>query len=434
VNIRYSLLSIILIATASFSQEVRTISRSDLKQKVLENGNALKIQAQQVTEAKGDLNQANAVFLPSITASYTGLTTTNPLMAFGSKLNQEVLTASDFNPQLLNDPLRTDNFATKLEVRQPLINLDGIYQRKAAKSKFEAAQFQESRTREHLELQVDEVYMQLQLAYKMKDVLERSKAASEENLRIANNSFKQGLLQRSDLLAAEVQVLEMENRLAYAQSNIANISGQLSVLMNDSNTMVYLPDETLEPVNEVVIPESLSSERADLQAMMAASEAYGQQYQSDKMSFLPRLNAFGSYELYDNEFLQADANGYLVGAQLSWDLFDGNKRFGKTQKSRAAYERSKIEYDQYVAESKLELEKAYRMLSDAGNDLTLSKKALEQYKESLRIRKNRFRAGLERTSELLFAEAKFAEKQLEYYQTVFQYNYVQAYVRFLTQK
>lgn len=433
-NIRYSLLSIILIATASFSQEVRTISRSDLKQKVLENGNALKIQAQQVTEAKGDLNQANAVFLPSITASYTGLTTTNPLMAFGSKLNQEVLTASDFNPQLLNDPLRTDNFATKLEVRQPLINLDGIYQRKAAKSKFEAAQFQESRTREHLELQVDEVYMQLQLAYKMKDVLERSKAASEENLRIANNSFKQGLLQRSDLLAAEVQVLEMENRLAYAQSNIANISGQLSVLMNDSNTMVYLPDETLEPVNEVVIPESLSSERADLQAMMAASEAYGQQYQSDKMSFLPRLNAFGSYELYDNEFLQADANGYLVGAQLSWDLFDGNKRFGKTQKSRAAYERSKIEYDQYVAESKLELEKAYRMLSDAGNDLTLSKKALEQYKESLRIRKNRFRAGLERTSELLFAEAKFAEKQLEYYQTVFQYNYVQAYVRFLTQK
>lgn len=433
-NIRYSLLSIILIATASFSQEVRTISKSDLMQKVLENGNALKIQAQQVTEAKGDLNQANAVFLPSITASYTGLTTTNPLMAFGSKLNQEVLTASDFNPQLLNDPLRTDNFATKLEVRQPLINLDGIYQRKAAKSKFEAAQFQESRTREHLELQVDEVYMQLQLAYKMKDVLERSKAASEENLRIANNSFKQGLLQRSDLLAAEVQVLEMENRLAYAQSNIANISGQLSVLMNDSNTMVYLPDATLEPVNEVVIPESLSSERADLQAMMAASEAYGQQYRSDKMSFLPRLNAFGSYELYDNEFLQADANGYLVGAQLSWDLFDGNKRIGKTQKSRAAYERSKIEYDQYLAESKLELEKAYRMLSDAGNDLTLSKKALEQYEESLRIRKNRFRAGLERTSELLFAEAKFAEKQLEYYQTVFQYNYVQAYVRFLTQK
>ena len=403
-------------------------------QKVLENGNALKIQAQQVIEAKGDLNQANAVFLPSITASYTGLTTTNPLMAFGSKLNQEVLTASDFNPQLLNDPLRTDNFATKLEVRQPLINLDGIYQRKAAKSKFEAAQFQESRTREHMALQVDEVYMQLQLAYKMKDVLERSKAASEENLRIANNSYKQGLLQRSDLLAAEVQVLEMENRLAYAQSNIANISGQLSVLMNETNALVYLPDETLEPVKEVVIPETLSSERADLQAMLAASEAYEQQYRSDKMSFLPRLNAFGSYELYDNEFLQADANGYLVGAQLSWDLFDGNKRFGKTQKSKAAYERTKLEYDQYVAESKLELEKAYRMLRDAGSDLALSEKALEQYKESLRIRKNRFKAGLERTSELLFAEAKFAEKQLEYYQTVFQYNYVQAYVRFLTQK
>ncbi|MBT8262336.1 MAG: TolC family protein [Bacteroidia bacterium] len=433
-KIRYSLLSVFLIATASLSQEVRTISKPDLLQNVLQNGNTLKIQAQHVIEAKGDLNQANAVFLPSISASYTGMTTTNPLMAFGSKLNQEVLTASDFNPQLLNDPLRTDNFATKLEVRQPLINLDGIYQRKAAKSKFEAAQFQESRSREYLELQVDEVYMQLQLAYKMKEVIELSKTASEENLRIANNSFKQGLLQRSDLLAAEVQVLEIENRMAYAQSNIENISGHLSVLMNDTSDAVYRPSESLEPVNENIATHTLPSERADLRAMLASSKAYEQQYQSNKMSFLPRLNAFGSYELYDNEFLQADANGYLVGAQLSWDLFDGNKRFGKAQKSKAAYERSAIEYDQYLAESKLELEKAHRMLSDAANDLALSKKALEQYEESLRIRKNRFREGLERTSDLLFSEAKFAEKQLEYYQTVFQYNYAQAYLRFLTKK
>ncbi|WP_265198081.1 TolC family protein [Aureitalea sp. L0-47] len=429
-----SIVSLLLITSASIAQETRTLSKQELLQEVMENGNLLKIKAEEVKEAKGDLNQANAVYLPSITASYTGSTTTNPLMAFGSKLNQEVLTASDFDPQLLNDPLRTDNFATKLEIRQPLINVDGIFQRKAAKSKYEATQYQAERTREYLELQVEEKYMQLQLSYKMVEVMERSKTASEENLRIAKNSFDQGLLQRSDLLAAEVQVMEMENRLRYAQSNVKNISGMLSVMMNDESNEVFQPSDELQPENEVVAMDSISSERADIQAMRAATAAYEQQYRSDKMSFLPRLNAFGSYELYDNEFLQADANGYMVGAQLSWDLFDGNKRIAKTGKSKAAFERSNLEYKQYLAESKLELEKAYRMLNDASNELSLSEKALEQYEESLRIRKNRFKEGLERTSELLFAEAKFAEKQLDYHQTVFQYNYALAYVRFLTKK
>lgn len=429
-----SILLVFLITATGISQETRTLSKQDFLQNVLENGNLLKIEAQQVKEAKGDLNQAKAVFLPSISASYTGITTTNPLMAFGSKLNQEILTPSDFDPQLLNNPERIDNFATKLEIRQPLINMDGFFQRKAARSKYEAAQYKAERTRDYLELQVEEKYMQLQLAYKMVEVMERSGAASEENLRIAKNSFDQGLLQRSDLLAAEVQAMEMENRLRYAQSNVKNISGQLSVLMNDKEDVVFHPADKLEPAGEVVAMDSISSERADIRAMRAATRAYEQQYRSDKMSFLPRLNAFGSYELYDNEFLQADANGYLVGAQLSWDLFDGNKRIAKTGKSKAAYERSNLEYEQYLAESRLELEKAYRMLNDAGNELILSEKALNQYEESLRIRKNRFREGLERTNDLLFAEAKFAEKQLDYYQTVFQYNYALAYVRFLTKK
>jgi hypothetical protein len=39
-------------------------------------------------------------------------------MAFGSKLNQATITASDFNPEILNNPDRTTNFATKIEVLQ----------------------------------------------------------------------------------------------------------------------------------------------------------------------------------------------------------------------------------------------------------------------------------------------------------------------------
>ena len=74
------------------------------------------------------------------------------------------------------------------------------------------------------------------------------------------------------------------------------------------------------------------------------------------------------------------------------------------------------------------------MLLDAENKLELTDLALEQSNESLRIRTNRFKEGLEKTSDLLIAEMQYAQKQLEYYQTVFEYNYAQAYLQFLTKE
>jgi outer membrane protein TolC len=168
--------------------------------------------------------------------------------------------------------------------------------------------------------------------------------------------------------------------------------------------------------------------------MQLATDAYKNNLTADKMAFLPRLNAFGSYELYDDEIFQADASGYLFGASLSWNLLEGSKRFGKAKKSKAEYEKAKLELDQYVSKSQLELNKGKRMLQDADKKLALSELALQQSEESLRIRTNRFKEGLEKTADLLVNEAQYSQKQLEYFQTIFEYNYAQAYLQFLTKE
>ena len=356
-------------------------------------------------------------------------------MAFGSKLNQEILTPSDFDPNLLNNPDAVTNFATKIEIQQPLINVDGLYQRKAANTKMQATELQIQRTQEYLTFEVEKAFMQLQLAYKAVEVLEKALKAAQANNKLANDSFKQGFLQKADVLSVEVRVTEVKNQLQQAKSGMRNASDYLLFLMNEPQRTLLQPKEELTLIEEKInttatVPEN----RADIMAMQLASEAYKKMNKADKMSFLPRLNAFGSYELYDDKIFQADANGYLVGAQLSWDLFKGGKRFGKMQKSNAQYQKATYEYEQYVSKSNLELNKANRMLQDAKNSVSLTQLALEQSKESLRIRTNRFKEGLEKTSDLLMAETQYAQKQLEYYQSLFQYNYALAYVQFLTKE
>jgi len=426
---------LLLITVVVKAQETVPISKADVLNRVSKENLSIKISEQEFVQARANYRQTNAVFLPNITASHTGIATTNPLMAFGSKLNQEILTQNDFNPNLLNNPSQIENYATKIEIQQPLINVDGIYQRKAARSKMEAMSLQTQRTTDYLMFEVDKAYMQLQLAYKGVDVLDLALKTANENKKIADNSFKQGYLQRADVLSVEVRLTEIKNQLQTAKSNIENASNYLSFLMNTNTDVILQPIDSLTVSNvNLYANKSITENRSDIKAMHLALDAYEAMNKADKMAFLPRLNAFGSYELYDDQIFQGDANGYLFGAQLSWNIFEGSKRFGKAQKSKAEFDKSKLEYEQYVSQSSLELHKAKRMLTDTENKLNLTQLALKQSKESLRIRTNRFKEGLEKTSDLLMAETQYAQKQLEYYQTIFEYNYAQAYLNFLTKE
>ncbi len=417
-----------------FAQDPINISLEEVLARVQESNASIKVSEQEAQMAKYDYRFSNSIFLPQIAVSHTGMATTNPLMAFGSKLNQEILTQADFNPALLNDPDQIQNYATKVSVEQPLINLDGFYQRKAAKTTMEAKELQAMRTRDYLNFEAQKAYGQLQLAHRAVAVLQKAFEAANANLNMAQNSYDQGLLQKADLLEVKVRVTEVSDQLKTAKSHVKNASDYLAFLMNEQGDVVYEPSEELVPDNLGETVEVTLENRADVKAMDLVSEAYRANMKADNMTFLPRLNAFASYEMYDDQIFQADAKGYIIGASLSWDVFKGSQRFAKAGKSRTSYEKAKQEYEQYVAKSTMELQRTKRMVEDAESRLQTSKLAMEQSEESLRIRTNRFKEGLEKTTDLLMAEATYAEKQLVYYQTIFEYNQAQSLLTFLTKE
>jgi outer membrane protein TolC len=415
------------------AQQEEVISLEAVLAKAAENNYTIKISAEDVNAAKAEYNQTKSVFLPNLNASYSGIATTNPLMAFGSKLNQGILTPADFNPDLLNDPDNTTNFATKFEIQQPIINMDGFQMRKAAKAKMNAVELQSERTVDYIELEITKAYMQLQLAYKAVDVLETAKEASLANKKIADDNFKQGYMQKSDVLLVDIRVTEIENQLQNAKSNIKNASDYLSFLMGETNEANLKPSSALEAELDLnLYNSSFSLNRADLEAMQESTNAYEHMYKASKMGFVPSLNAFGSYEMYNKDIFETNSGGYLVGAQLTWNLFEGYKRIGETQKSKADFNKASLHLDEYKSKSELEFNKAKRMLKDAENNLLLTNLAVEQSNEALRIRTNRFKQGLEKSSDLLISETQYLQKQLEYLQNVFNYNYSKAYVNFLT--
>ena len=415
------------------AQETVLISKQDLAQKINSQNLQLKIARAEILSAEADLLMSRSMHLPNIKASYTGISTNNPLMAFGSKLNQERVTMEDFNPALLNDPKNIFNFATKLEVQQPIYNKDAVYQKKAGEVKVEALKLKQDRTKEYLAFELNKAYMQLQMAYKTVEVLEEAKATVLANKKVIDNYYKNGMIQKSDVLDMNVRVSEIDSQIQYAKSNVKNASDYLFFLLDENpDDKVMQPTDKLEyQENLPALQPKLKADRKDLQAYQKSLESYDYLMKASEAKFLPRVNAFGSFELYDNKPYQFNASGYLVGVEVSWNIFDGLKSKSEIEKFKAELAKSETEIAQYQKQSTLELTKASRQVADADYKVKLTKMAWEQTAEAYRIRRNRYAQGLEKASDVLNAEALMSRKELEYQQSVLEYNTALEYFKFL---
>ncbi len=422
-----------LFSTNLYSQNSVEISLTEAKAKANENNTNLKISKQDYAIAKANYEQTRAVILPKLNISNTSSFTNNPLNAFGFKLLQKTVAVEDFNPTSLNDPGQVENFNTRIELLQPIINVDGWNKRKASNLQLQAANLQTERASDYLELEVIKTYMQLQLAYKSVTVLEKAKETALENQKITKNSLDQGLIQNADYLNVEIRLTEIENQLQYASSNVENVSDYLAFLIGNNDDVIYQPNTELT-LQTLDFDENkqFNNQRNDIQAMQFGVDAQEQMLKSSKMSFIPRANAFANYEWNDSEIFGFGADNYLFGLQLSWDIFGGYKNIGKIHYEKAQLEKANLNKDNYIAQSKLELSKTKRRLNDVKNNVTLSRLALDQSEEAFRIKSNRYEQGLEKTTDLLFVETQYQQKELDYLQAIFNYNYTLAYLNFLT--
>jgi outer membrane protein TolC len=365
--------------------------------------------------ARAELNRSWAVFLPQVTISETATSTNDPLNAFGFKLQQEIVTQADFDPAILNDPDRIDQFTTRFELRQPVLNPDGFLRHRAARSHAEAAELMDRRTRHHVDFQVKKSYYELVLAQRSLAVIDTALAAARTNRAQAQQFFEQGLITRADLLEADVRVLELQSKRTAADHGLHNASDALRYLIGIYDPVSIEPQDRMElqTVNVGVIDVAeVNGRRSDMGALRARSEAARRSVQASRLQFLPRLNVHGGYNLNDSRLFGSSGQSWTVGAVLQWNLFGGLEQVGTVQKARADLERSRITYESQSRRNQLDIESAGRDVRQTREQVELARAAAEQARETLRIRTDRYRQGLEKTTDVLNAEVRLANQRL----------------------
>ncbi|MBA4145604.1 MAG: TolC family protein [Cytophaga sp.] len=426
-----------LILAWSFSaplmaQHVVPLSLDDALTAAWKNNKEIVMALLEEESAEASFRQTHSVFLPQIKVSYTAMSTNNPLNAFGFKLQQQTITQADFNPALLNNPSGTQNFMTKAEWQQPVLNIDRLYMRKAANEQRAVYSYKAKRTKEFLTFEVRKAYAQLQLAYQGRNVLEEAVQTINAIYTVSRNRFEKGLLQKSDVLHVQVLVATTETQLAQAKSNVQNASDNIGLLMGAITGVIYEVDKTSGVVSMENDATEVPATRADFLAMQSAVAAQDLMINSGKMSYLPKLNGFAEYLINDKNAFGFGSSSYLAGAQLSWTLFNGMTTQNKIEQQRIEQKKTVEQLNDLKARSQLELNKTLREEHDARLALQQYETAVTQATEALRILQNRYQQGLAATHDLLQSQTLLSQQKLNYAQAVFNINTTNAYLQFLT--
>lgn len=421
--------------TAVADTPVRRLSLQDAIDLARSNGYPIRMARSAAAETHGRNLEAWRAYLPEVVVSERAIRSDDPVAVFGTKLRQGVFSAADFDIDRLNYPDRIDNFATAIEVRQPLFNLDAMFGKSAAGSAAKAGDLSLRRAEEAVALEAERVYYALVLSRANHETIIGAAKSAETHHHEIEAAYDRGLVSESDLLASRVRLAEVEEQRLNAGLDIDNAGDQLKFLLGLDSAEDIIPTDSLvvtdtELVVAAVPLDTVPAGRADLMAMRFAHQAARRSERAGKTEWVPRLNAFGSTEWSDDEIFGTGRNYWTAGFVLEWNLFDGLGKWGRAKQAAARSNAALTRVKEAEARSNLEVRRSYRSLLTAKERVRVSKKAVLHASESLRIVEARFEQGLEKVSELLDRESAYTNAQLRLQKAMYDFKVAKSELNF----
>lgn len=258
---------------------------------------------------------------------------------------------------------------------------------------------------------VDQVLAQVRGAY-YDVILARNRiAVQEQNVRLleeqlanAQSRFDAQSVSRFDVLRAEVELANAQPPLIRSRNahRIAvdelfrvigfNRTDYVGVIPQVVGELDFTP---VEAELESALSQALQNrpELLYLDVMRKAREAG---VRIARSNYLPNLSVFGGYEWVKDGMSDrvADSNdGWRVGIQSSWAIFDGRATEGRVIQARSQVRQVELQLaDQRVA-VELEVRRAISSLQEALELTESAGKVVDQAEEALRLADARYNAG-----------------------------------------
>ena len=299
----------------------------------------------------------------------------------------------------------------------------------AASSGLKTAVQDEIKTVLDVKLSVADAYIGILRAKRGVEVADSNVATLSAHAKDVSNFYEQGMITKNDLLASQVSLADARQRLTQSLNtlNIANASYN-RLLGRPLDQKVEIDDLSAGPVKPKI--EDLTSKalttRPELIALSEQAQALRFQAAGLSSSTWPQLALSGGFNYQQNKY-QVFQDLWSATLGLKWDIFDGGvTRHNANALIQQADSLINLRNDA-ASIIALQVRQAYLDIEETHKRIDVTRDAVAQSEENLKVVKDRYREGVGTNTEVLDAEILRTRSHTNYYNAI--YDAVSANIR-----
>ena len=177
--------------------------------------------------------------------------------------------------------------------------------------------------------------------------------------------------------------------------------------------------------------DSARAGRPELARLAKLADARSESITTAKANRYPTVSAVGGWQLRKGptDMFSDSRDGWLVGLQSQWNIFDGAATTGRVAQARSALEQSRLSLNEATLAVDVEVRRALSSLQEATELADASQKVVAQAEESLRLANARYSAGTATQLDVLQSQVDLTTARTNQIQAYYSYNVAVARVR-----
>jgi OMF family outer membrane factor len=394
------------------------------------NNTQLQVALLELERAKAALREAQAALFPTVDLS-AGITRQQSAQ---SQLSSEVRQRQEEGlPPELRSQSTGDEPSTSFTGQAQLIY--NIYTSGRRSANIRAAEeqlrFQElnvANQSEEIRLNVAQNYYNLQEADENVRIRQSAVRNAEVTLRDAQALERAGVGTQFDVLRAQVTLANAQQQLSQALSQQRIARSQLATTLNIPDALSVNAADPVRlaglwnlPLEDTIV--LAYQNRPELQQQLAQRNLSEQRRRLALADLGPQISLVASYNLLDQfDDSISVTDGYSLGVQATLNLYDGGAARARADQQRANIRIAETQFNDTRNQIRFQVEQAYSELRANLDRVNTANIALEQARESLRLARLRFQAGVGTQTDVIAAEDDLTEAEGNVVSAILSYN------------
>ena len=331
-------------------------------------------------------------------------------------------------PNSMEQVVQKDQFFTlNAAMIWPVFTGGKIYAaNKAASANLDIAKYGKTIRHDELGISLAEKYFTLRFIQDIIALKQDVKNSMQEHYNKALKLEKAGMLAKVERLHAEMALSDAEKSLdtslreaKLVESALKSMISSTDENINPSTPLFLVKAEDIESL--AYFQDMASSSNAKLKQAQTATKLAHAGVINSTSSFIPKINAFGMVNIYDYQ-LSSLSPDYMVGVQMSINLFDGLQNYHQLKSSKTLEESTKLMAARAEKDIRTLVEQQYITMENARADYNSSLKSLAFAEEYLRARQKAFNQGMATSLDVVDAELALSNSKMSAIQAAYKFD------------